>query len=68
MDKELLESLVGAARLQGQIEYNLEMDIGRLQKRRTIVSEYREKYESALTPYRSSSKLVSEIMDFFDKL
>ena len=65
--KDLLETIISASELKGQIEYNLEMQKGRLHKRTMLIKEYMEKYEPKLTSYRNSVEQVNEIMEFFDK-
>ncbi len=67
MEEDLLELIVGASRLMGQVEYNLEMDSGRKHKRGMLFEEYKRSYRDALIPYRDSLKEVNRIMSFFDE-
>jgi len=66
VEGDLLETVVGAAKLQGEVEYNLRLEPGSVQARSMICAQYRRDYKPLLAPHRDSP-VIAGIMDFFDQ-
>ncbi len=65
MEQDLLESVVEAAKLQGQIQYNRERTPGNLHARVELIKEYDDNYRSVLEKH-GDNPVVNTIIEFFD--
>lgn len=65
MNPELLEAIIGAAELKGQVEYNLKNDSGKKHKRGELLTQYQTNYQILLKPHRNIPQ-VDTIMTYFE--